>query len=369
MKKICLVLSLFLVLTACSSNQTVEVVEDVGDVENVENQNEVESVDVEELESKDITNEREEFLVEADSVLVDDTKIGFNYEPAMVADQDFSTSWCTANGGARGELVVTFQEFVKAENVGIMPGFGRDDVIYFQNNRIKELEISFATNGDFGEPKIVEFSDDYKMHFIDLDGQEFHQVKFVIKDVYKGSKYGDTCIAEVDFWSDFVGDEDAKAAMDYYVKNKKDFALSPYDIISKVVMSNNPADKCNNPGKRDGWKDEGDIAMTEDGTYIFYNGDIYASGYVNEYGKEGDLLTVKWYQELLDFENAGDDGFRHVGWDLKGTEEATVVKSCDGKLYVHSGRAMVTGPGLSRSKVAFYHEGKIVGGAEFGLTQ
>lgn len=358
-----------LLFTACNSDKAVEDVKDDTESTESETVDNKEVKEEEKPEARDIVNEKNEFLVEADSVLVDDTNIGFNYEPAMVSDQDFSTSWCTKDGGAKGELIMTFQEFVKAEKVGIVPGFGRDDVIYFQNNRIKELEISFATDAEFGNTQKVSLPDEYKMHFIDLEGAEFNKVKFAIKDIYKGSKYKDTCIAEVDFWSDFVKSEDAAAAMNYYVKYKKDFALEPYDIIGKVVMTNNPADKCNNPGKMSGWKGEEEMATTEDGTYVFYNGDIYVSAYVNEYGKEGDVLEVKWYQELVDINNTDENGFKHVGWDLKGMEEVSVVKSCDGKLYVHSDGEGITGPNLSGSKVDFYHKGKFVGGAKFAVTQ
>lgn len=372
MKKVSLVLLMVLIFTACNSDETVDEVKD--DTESTESEtvdnNEVK--EEEKPEARDIVNEKNEFLVEADSVLVDDTNIGFNYEPAMVSDQDFSTSWCTKGGGAKGELIMTFQEFVKAEKVGIVPGFGRDDVIYFQNNRIKELEISFATDGDFGDAKTVELSDEYKMHFIDLEGAEFNKVKFEIKDIYKGSKYKDTCIAEVDFWSDFVKSEDAKAAMNYYVKYEKDFALEPYDIIGKVVFSDAPSDKCGSPGKLLG--DEGYSFVAEDGSNVFSGLPIYVSAYVNEYGREGDLLDLKWYGEVLDFESEpGEAGFKSLGWDLSGVQGGIpVVRSCDGKLYLHSNSenlASVTGPILGEYKVYFYNKGKLVGSGKFGLTQ
>ena len=264
--------------------------------------------------------------------------------------------------------MVIFQELVKADNIGIVPGFGRDETIYLQNNRVKELEISFATDGGFGDAKTVELADGYKMHFVDLDGAEFNKIKFTIKDIHKGSKYNDTCISEVDFWSDFVKSEDEEAAMNYYVKYKKDFALTPYDIIGKVVFSDAAEDKCQNPGKpqaRNGY-----LTFTDEGDYAFYGLPIYVSAYVNEYGKEGDEVTLKWYSEILDFEGVGgDQGPKSIGWDLKGEEEEKVVKSCDGKLFVHSEGVGIAGPSLGSNKVEIYHRGKLVGKGEFALTQ
>lgn len=352
----CLMLSLFLV--ACSSVPAVpeEVSEKKVDVK----------LEEPEKEYKDIEDVKD-VVVSADSFLVDNTNIGFNYEAGMVMDQDFSTAWCSEKGGKSGELTMDFADYVQADKVGILPGFGRDENIYSKNNRIKSLGVTF----DEGEEQIFDFDDSYRMHFVDLNEAKFKKVKFVVKDIYKGSKYNDTCISEVDFWSDFVAGEDSQAAMNYYVKYKKDFAMKPYDVVSSVLVSDLSWDKCGDPVKSTNAYYENLYPA-----WFLPAGVVYISGILNEYAIESDKLTLKvYYNDNVNWDEAPEGVMSivpHDNWVFVNEEEVKPEKSCSGKLYVkHKTKFKETFGigGLGQYEVQILNEGKIVGRESYFLTQ
>lgn len=304
-----------------------------------------------------------DYLFTASSTLVDDTNIGFNYEPAMVSDMDFSTAWCRASGDTEPSIVFDFSRSVKAEKFGIVPGFGRDEKIYFQNNRLKKVTLFF----DDKNPMEVELKDDYGMQFVALDGKEFSNIKLVVNDVYKGSKYDDTCVSEWDFSSDYVQKGDSVAAMDFYVKEKKANALRPYDIVGKIVLSMDEPDKCANP-----MRDYADPASAEVGYAVLWNLPIYLSAYINEFGREGDKVEVRWYTEKLQYSEATLD-VKHLGYVLEEVQkDVPVVKACDGKLYAHTSIDELSNANYmwaSKDKVEIYFNGKFVGMEFFDLNQ
>ena len=65
-----------------------------------------------------------------------------------------------------------------------------------ENNRIKKARIETDT----GESFIVEFNDCVEFKMIELSWKvEPKKVKITILEVYKGTKYDDTCITSIDF--------------------------------------------------------------------------------------------------------------------------------------------------------------------------
>lgn len=312
-----------------------------------------------------------DYLFTASSTLVDDTNIGFNYEPAMVSDGDFSTAWCKSSGDTEPSIVFDFGRQVKADKFGIVPGFARDEKIYKQNNRIKKATLLF----DDKDPMEVEFKDEYGMQFVNLNGKEFLKIKLVINDVYKGNKYNDTCVSEWDFASAYVQKGDAAAALDYYVKEKKANALRPYDIVGNVMISDKSPDKCGNPVK-----DSGGGVSAEFGYDVFWNTPLYVTAFVNEFGREGDLVDIKYYHDVLRWaENSvvdpdGEvlDGYVHDYYELVDFQsDIPVKKSCDGKLYVNSVLSEFTYDMTMSAKdvVEIYSNDKLVGKVYFVLTQ
>lgn len=169
--------------------------------------------------------DRGQTTVTASSTLLDTTGIGFDYSPDTAIDQDFSTAWTedVEDEGAGEWIKLQFPSTATINTVGIVPGYGRDSDIYFENNRIKDLELGFSD----GSTVTKQLPDDYKMHFIEFSTVETDYLKLTVKGVYDGSKYDDTCVAELDIWSDYVLNKDVTAAMNYYLTHKEPYAVRP----------------------------------------------------------------------------------------------------------------------------------------------
>lgn len=318
---------------------------------------------------KDIADSKDP-VIETSATLKDDTGIGFNYEGQNVLDIDFSTAWCGTKEGVGDWISYSFKEPVQAEKLGILPGFGRDEKIYFKNNRVKELKAVFTDVDGKTSEKTFSFPDKYQMNFVDLADVKFKSVKFVVSDIYKVNSKPDTCIAELDFWSDYVKNEDATAAMNYYKKYKESEALRPYDFIGKIVFSDQEPDKCNNPRGFNKSERDGYGYLREDGTFIFFGTTIYVTAYVNDYGKEGDLVNVKTYRDVWGFDD--ENGPVPKGWQSEfHRSNIPVIKACDGKLYLNFevDAIGVTGTGLGKSKLELYSKGKLVGTEYFYISQ
>lgn len=369
MKKLLLLLLSVVVFSACTG-----VKEEVVDVENGASYvREVTGVDMEAEaeEEQDVpvvsAYEVKDYLFTASSTLVDDTNIGFNYEPAMVADMDFSTAWCRAAGDAEPSIVFDFSRPVKAENFGIVPGFARDEKIYFQNNRVKKATLLF----DDKDPMEIELKDDYGMQFVELGGKEFSKIKLVIKDVYKGSKYDDACISEWDFVSEYVQKGDGVAAMDYYVKEKKADALRPYDIVAKVEPLMSAPDSCKNP-ELTGFivGEPGDVGLYEDGSYYLWSAPKYVVAIINQFGAEGDELEFKWYEDQIRWGEEASDESVHLGWKFLGEDkDVPVVKSCDGKLFAYAQVVHGVDSFMFDYRVDVFNMDKLVGQLRFNFGQ
>jgi len=148
---------------------------------------------------KDATPKEEKpsvFEVTASSYLTD-PKREFDYSPKMTIDENTATSWVEADeGDGIGEWIKF--EFLKSSKVGklkIWPGYATDKDIYFKNNRLKKIQVEFSHD----TAQEFELTDEYKEHEIALPGYTTDYIKITIKSVWPGSKFKDTCLAEVKF--------------------------------------------------------------------------------------------------------------------------------------------------------------------------
>lgn len=377
-----------LVLSSCSSSSDSDL--ELSDTEEaaIESNIQVEDFDF----SRDAT------LAFSDYVLEDNTGYGFAYDPSNVLDKDFSTAWCLPvisadDGPFAGTLTLSFSDSAAGKTLGIVPGFARDEAIYFQNNRAKTLALGDSASPLLEDAYTYELEDVYGMQFITLpDDLEKKQIWLSVPDVYPGSKYDDTCIAEIDLWSDWVEDEDADAAYDYYVKNKKDAALRPVgvDDVEFLFAMNSEfmADSSKNVYVSDlltscGAVDDSVEKVYESNSHWWYKykgkrmsgyfdeelgwlgnagDDAAISIKMNEWAEEGDKLTIKWWND--------DSYHRPEVLQLELVQISEVeVKACDnGILYVSDSlgeQASRTGAFV----VKIYFGDKLIGKDEFSLYQ
>jgi hypothetical protein len=130
------------------------------------------------------------------------TDHGGQYQSWMAMDGALETSWVEgAAGPGVGEWIqFDFPGTVEVSHINMDVGYDRDDDIFYANNRIKRVILSFST----GEQIEMELADARGMQTIVLARAPIPlQTTFVrisIAAVYAGSRHDDTCLAEVEVW-------------------------------------------------------------------------------------------------------------------------------------------------------------------------
>lgn len=125
---------------------------------------------------------------------------GFNYVAANVTDDRWDTSWTEGvNGHGIGESLTFFApDEQMVSGIKILNGYCKSEKLYYENNRIKKIQISFS-NGSIYTYTLSDYFGEYNI--ITFDEPEFcTSVKLSICEVYEGSKYDDTCITEAAFF-------------------------------------------------------------------------------------------------------------------------------------------------------------------------
>jgi hypothetical protein len=130
----------------------------------------------------------------------------YAYHPWKASDGDPKTAW---NEGVEGpgigeSLKIVLENDhrnpVVYDRIEIMPGF-YDEKWYKKNNRIKKLQI---IDGDFKYE--ATFVDGMNVKTINLPQPVFSTgiLSFIIKDVFGGEAYDETCISEISIFNDAV---------------------------------------------------------------------------------------------------------------------------------------------------------------------
>jgi len=132
------------------------------------------------------------------------------YQAFSAIDGSLSTPWSEgADGPGIGEwIMLTFPGSVEVYSVGLSVGYDRDvddtfrsPEVFSANNRLKRATFIFSN----GEQIQLDFDDTRGVQTIPLvraPGPSIQTtfVKVVIDDVYPGSRYDDTCLAEIEVW-------------------------------------------------------------------------------------------------------------------------------------------------------------------------
>jgi hypothetical protein len=131
------------------------------------------------------------------------TDHGGQYQAFMAMDSALETAWVEGvDGSGVGEwLELQFPGTVEVHSIGLDVGYDRDPDIFSANNRIKRATFIFSN----GEQVTLDFSDSRGIQRIPLvraPGPIFNttSVRMVIEEVYPGSRYDDTCLAEIEVW-------------------------------------------------------------------------------------------------------------------------------------------------------------------------
>lgn len=129
------------------------------------------------------------------SILHDSTSI--NYGSAKAIDGDFSTVWSEGvSGYGEGEwLRLDLDSTYTIQKIKIVNGLVNKNNGYYNNNRPKSLTLSFS---DGSSQTIYLEDDNMGYQLVEINPVKSNFVKFTINSVYSGSKYDDTCIADIE---------------------------------------------------------------------------------------------------------------------------------------------------------------------------
>ena len=131
------------------------------------------------------------------------------YGPLLAIDGLSETSWVegVAGPGIGEWLTLSFRGKVEVHSVALNVGYDADADLFAKNNRIKKVTLLFST----GESVSLSFADQRGLQSVALarapgPNIETTFVKLVIDEVYPGSAYDDTCLAEIEVWGRTLAD-------------------------------------------------------------------------------------------------------------------------------------------------------------------
>ena len=124
------------------------------------------------------------------------------YDALNAFDNDTETVWVEnkKDSGIDERLTVVFYEPIKIDEIQIINGFAHKDY-YKKNNRVKTLNIGFLYTdaGYVREYTLKDNCEDFQSIYLD-ENFTVDALVFTIQDVYRGTKYNDTCIDEIRFY-------------------------------------------------------------------------------------------------------------------------------------------------------------------------
>lgn len=155
---------------------------------------------VDNLEQENVETENNIKVTELDnssinSITASSSLDGYNTE--YINDGLLETSWVEGkNDNGIGEyLLILFDNEYLMNGLCIYSGYHKTEEIYYKNSRPNSLELEFSD----GTVQIVELEDLYQVEQVIEFEQPIYTsyVKIIIKEVYFGNTYEDTCISEI----------------------------------------------------------------------------------------------------------------------------------------------------------------------------
>lgn len=122
------------------------------------------------------------------------------YPPINILDGDFNSTWCEADqkGSGIGEsITVEFSEPVSFDEIQLVNGFASKDY-YKKNNRVKSIVLTQVAKRHFQQKEYTLLDDKPTWQSINFAlPQTAQTITIKITDVYRGSKYDDTCLDDI----------------------------------------------------------------------------------------------------------------------------------------------------------------------------
>lgn len=118
---------------------------------------------------------------------------------ANIFDNNISTAWVEGKpGDGIGEWIkIGFEPDFELNQINIVNGYAKSKTIYEANNRLKKVKITFP-DGKSEEYLLKDNVLDYQVLKLSKPVTT-NSIKITIMEIYKGTKYNDTCISEIKF--------------------------------------------------------------------------------------------------------------------------------------------------------------------------
>lgn len=127
------------------------------------------------------------------------------YYPCQASDGDLMTSWVEGDGGnGVGEWVRVDLDSEKAYyGLNIFAGYGESEDLWEKNGRAKKVRVNFS-NGKSEDFNLMDVYEYQNLVFDEpVSGLQYADIE--ILEVYEGSDYDDTALAEVQFYGLLIG--------------------------------------------------------------------------------------------------------------------------------------------------------------------
>jgi len=125
------------------------------------------------------------------------------YGPYAAIDGSAETAWVEGvPGPGIGEWIqLTFPDTIELHALGFDVGFDKDADLFAKNNRIKKATLVFSN----GEQTSLNFEDarglqEFSMIRVPGPNVETTSIRIIVDEVYPGTAYDDTCLAEIEVW-------------------------------------------------------------------------------------------------------------------------------------------------------------------------
>lgn len=124
------------------------------------------------------------------------TREGYAYATSYVIDDDVTTAWACSGNGSGQTITFLFKEKTRVFELEFVNGYGATMEGYLQHARVKQCTVTF----DDAEYDL-NLQDAYHRHQVfELPEEQItRKVTITISDVYTGTAYDDTAIAEITF--------------------------------------------------------------------------------------------------------------------------------------------------------------------------
>lgn len=147
----------------------------------------------------------------------------YTYEIENLNDRNPKTAWVEGVGGYGINEYIAYQStigvkygyyIVEVDSIGIINGYAFNDTVFQENSRVKTVKLSTGYLISYNEhdlpyfkianqDTIVELKDTQEIQYIVFkEPVKATHIIFTIQDIYKGTKYADTAISEVQVFTD-----------------------------------------------------------------------------------------------------------------------------------------------------------------------